>query len=431
MAFDSKKTILLEKTYLYVRASLGFQLEGTSTEKIPTNNGFYRFFVDNLQKAIGNSYVNILYDSQDLTLQCFCSDLYMDELMSSDSSAIEDVVEELKKNTTTIIEFENGVSSALSSNHQDNVALNAKIEEFESGVSSAMAANHEDNVTLFTGVDSIRKDFKSVFLSRLPLFRDDFIPVSFMDGGVFIDSNIIGKLKRINFEYSSSMSSNFYNFKLFGVPYFSHGGFSPYSFFVRFPHDYKTVSYSFSNSSIKMTTYFDNGESYDNNYLLNSNLFVDTPIYFSSDRNISFVLLSVNMKYDIFQYFVSICPSIFSVYDVPFYVSSNVTEFLIYKDKLNFIPCSFRFKNALDITQYVSFRIPFGSSSNVDFLKNSDVIFYFSDGSESVYHLYEKNVHLSSFKDSSIVLGNFINIADTTKKLLGFDIVFTGVSSAS
>lgn len=154
MAFDSKKTILLEKTYLYVRASLGFQLEGTSTEKIPTNNGFYRFFVDNLQKAIGNSYVNILYDSQDLTLQCFCSDLYMDELMSSDSSAIEDVVEELKKNTTTIVEFENGVSSALESNHQDNVALNAKITEFESGVSSALASNHEDNVALNTLVDS-------------------------------------------------------------------------------------------------------------------------------------------------------------------------------------------------------------------------------------------------------------------------------------
>lgn len=127
MAFDSKKTILLEKTYLYVRASLGFQLEGTSTEKIPTNNGFYRFFVDNLQKAIGNSYVNILYDSQDLTLQCFCSDLYMDELMSSDSSAIEDVVAELKNNTSTIVEFENGVSSALASNHEDNVAVQTAI----------------------------------------------------------------------------------------------------------------------------------------------------------------------------------------------------------------------------------------------------------------------------------------------------------------
>lgn len=154
MAFDSKKTILLEKTYLYVRASLGFQLEGTSTEKIPTNNGFYRFFVDNLQKAIGNSYVNILYDSQDLTLQCFCSDLYMDELMSSDSSAIEDVVEELKKNTTTIIEFQNGVSSALESNHQDNVAINAKLEEFETGVSSALASNHEDNVAIHSSISN-------------------------------------------------------------------------------------------------------------------------------------------------------------------------------------------------------------------------------------------------------------------------------------
>lgn len=140
MSFDSKKTILLEKTYFYVRASLGFQLEGTSTEKIPTNNGFYRFFVDNLQKAIGNSYVNVLYDSQDLTLQCFCSDLYMDELMSSDSSAIEDVVEELKKNTTTIIEFENGVSSALSSNHEDNVLLHADNESINSNLSSLLSS---------------------------------------------------------------------------------------------------------------------------------------------------------------------------------------------------------------------------------------------------------------------------------------------------
>lgn len=139
MAFDSKKTILLEKTYLYVRASLGFQLEGTSTEKIPTNNGFYRFFVDNLQKAIGNSYVNILYDSQDLTLQCFCSDLYMDELMSSDSSAIEDVVEELKKNNSTILEFESGVSSALSANHEDNVLLHADNESINSRLSSLIS----------------------------------------------------------------------------------------------------------------------------------------------------------------------------------------------------------------------------------------------------------------------------------------------------
>lgn len=139
MAFDSKKTILLEKTYLYVRASLGFQLEGTSTEKIPTNNGFYRFFVDNLQKAIGNSYVNILYDSQDLTLQCFCSDLYMDELMSSDSSAIEDVVAELKKNTSTILEFENGVSSALAANHEDNVLLHADNESINTSLSSLIS----------------------------------------------------------------------------------------------------------------------------------------------------------------------------------------------------------------------------------------------------------------------------------------------------
>ena len=56
MSVDSKKTILLEKKYLYVRASLGFQLEGTSTEIIPTNNGFYRFYIDNLSKALGNRF---------------------------------------------------------------------------------------------------------------------------------------------------------------------------------------------------------------------------------------------------------------------------------------------------------------------------------------------------------------------------------------
>lgn len=167
MSFDSKKTILLEKKYLYVRASLGFQLEGTSTEIIPTNNGFYRFYVDNLSKALGNSYVNILYDSQDLTLQCFCSDLYMDELMSSDSSAIEDVVEELKKNTTTIVEFENGVSSAFESNHLDNVSLNAKIEEFEAGVSSAFASNHEDNVANSILISSFQDFIKSSYGNNL------------------------------------------------------------------------------------------------------------------------------------------------------------------------------------------------------------------------------------------------------------------------
>lgn len=184
MAFDSKKTILLEKTYLYVRASLGFQLEGTSTEKIPTNNGFYRFFVDNLQKSIGNSYVNILYDSQDLTLQCFCSDLYMDELMSSDSSAIEDVVEELKKNTTTILEFESGVSSAFESNHQDNVALNAKLEEFESGVSAAFASNHEDNVTSYTLLNSLVK-FLSSSLTPSSFYTGKiaFLPFNSFVGG--------------------------------------------------------------------------------------------------------------------------------------------------------------------------------------------------------------------------------------------------------
>lgn len=139
MSVDSKKTILLEKKYLYVRASLGFQLEGTSTEIIPTNNGFYRFYIDNLSKALGNSYVNILYDSKDLAFQSFCSDLYMDELMSSDSSAIEDVVLELQNNTNKIGEFESGVSSAFQSNHEDNVVLHADNDLINSNLSSLLS----------------------------------------------------------------------------------------------------------------------------------------------------------------------------------------------------------------------------------------------------------------------------------------------------
>lgn len=174
MAFDSKKTILLEKTYLYVRASLGFQLEGTSREKIPTNNGFYRFFVDNLQKAIGNSYVNILYDSQDLTLQCFCSDLYMDELMSSDSSAIEDVVEELKKNTSTIVEFENGVSAALASNHEDNVAVQTAISSVDELIKKN--PNYQDLTGCFlvyTNINGNMPEYGDILVSSSDFIKAD------------------------------------------------------------------------------------------------------------------------------------------------------------------------------------------------------------------------------------------------------------------
>lgn len=216
MAFDSKKTILLEKTYLYVRASLGFQLEGTSTEKIPTNNGFYRFFVDNLQKAIGNSYVNILYDSNDLTLQCFCSDLYMDELMSSDSSAIEDVVAELKKSNDTILEFENGVSSAFESNHLDNVALNAKLEEFESGVSSALAANHLDNQVISNALINSNENFTSNGI--VPCVTDDASFFRFSSLNVNVDvsdfskcykgKTRFGNFKKVHFDCNSKIIDN-------------------------------------------------------------------------------------------------------------------------------------------------------------------------------------------------------------------------------
>lgn len=223
MSVDSKKTILLEKKYLYVRASLGFQLEGTSTEIIPTNNGFYRFYVDNLSKALGNSYVNILYDSKDLAFQSFCSDLYMDELMSSDSSAIEDVVLELQKNTSKIGEFENGVSSALEANHQDNVAFTAKLEEFESGVSSAMASNHADNVALNSNLKNLftNSNVSLSVINSFPFGSFDFNkPLSLFCVDDFItNGDTFYCSKSVNYRPGSQGSMFWVNFS-FDIPSF-------------------------------------------------------------------------------------------------------------------------------------------------------------------------------------------------------------------
>lgn len=240
MSFDSKKTILLEKKYLYVRASLGFQLEGVSTEKIPTNNGFYRFYVDNLSKALGNSYVNILYDSQDLTLQCFCSDLYMDELMSSDSSAIEDVVEELKNNTSTILEFETGVSSALDSNHQDNVALHTSLESFSSNVSPKLKylPNYFDCLLRSIGIYN-----NSLCYDRIDNWNSVIsVPLTFSD---------FKKYTYIN--YNNVQSVWFESFKNFSIPL---GGNADFSFFFNVPSYFSEISSIFDSYTCNFYGYW-------------------------------------------------------------------------------------------------------------------------------------------------------------------------------
>lgn len=123
MAINTSKTLLLEKQYLYVRASKGFYLEGTSTERIWTNTGYYRFLVDNVASSIGNSYVTIHYDSADTDFIAYCSDLFLEELQNSVVVAIENLETELSnfsdRNHSDIESFEQGVSGALQTIHGD------------------------------------------------------------------------------------------------------------------------------------------------------------------------------------------------------------------------------------------------------------------------------------------------------------------------
>lgn len=113
MSFDVKKTILLEKQYLYVRASKGFQLEGMSTERIWTNTGYYRFLVSNVASALGNSYVNIWYDSTDVDFIAYCSDLFMEELQNSVVVAIENIQSYLENFAETNHNDIDGLSTNL------------------------------------------------------------------------------------------------------------------------------------------------------------------------------------------------------------------------------------------------------------------------------------------------------------------------------
>ena len=91
MAINTTKTIMLEKQYLYIRASKGFYLEGVSTEEIWSQTGYYRFLTENVAKALGNSYVIVHYDSSDLDFHAECSDLFLEEIQNSVTVAVENI----------------------------------------------------------------------------------------------------------------------------------------------------------------------------------------------------------------------------------------------------------------------------------------------------------------------------------------------------
>lgn len=443
MSFDSKKTILLEKTYLYVRASLGFQLEGTSTEKIPTNNGFYRFFVDNLQKAIGNSYVNILYDSQDLTLQCFCSDLYMDELMSSDSSAIEDVVAELKKNTSTIVEFESGVSSALESNHQDNVALNAKLEEFETGVSSALAANHEDNVLLNTSINSIVP-----LLLKAPYFSN--FPLRFCYQGfemVRINSELFSKFdfSHLSKGNDGSARTAWNEYSLFvnsvncGFNYFDNKkGTNIYGFHFKFKYPYNGPSF-IRDSDFGFALYdiknFKKLNSINRVTLSEKSLSINDQLNWETKmKGINQLLYFLSIPQYEFQIISSLC-----AFDTPkqnFLIadldSSGGSSVIGAVRKYNgLIPCDLGFH---DFTKsYKGLLQVFFSDCNsddFDFIKKCDFEFMFTSGVTTVVHVYDCN---PNFNNGIVTFGSYpiFNSNNQTDFLCGINLVYTGVSSAS
>lgn len=152
MAFDASKTLLLEKQYLYVRASKGFQLEGVSTERIWTNTGYYRFLVSNVAYSLGNSYVTIHYDSTDIDFIAYCSDLFMEELQNSIVVAVENLESYLQQfaetNHDDIETFSENVGTAL-----NIIASKNNLLDFNSLDYSFTYSNHS-NVSISLDVGS-------------------------------------------------------------------------------------------------------------------------------------------------------------------------------------------------------------------------------------------------------------------------------------
>lgn len=117
-----KKTILLEKKYLYVRAQKGFQLTGVSTETFPIQTGFYLFHVENVAQTLGNSYVDITYQDDDLSFDAYCSDLYLNEVQSSPVVAVENLEDVVTAGFT-------GLSDAMSAQNQNLVNILSSLSD--------------------------------------------------------------------------------------------------------------------------------------------------------------------------------------------------------------------------------------------------------------------------------------------------------------
>lgn len=166
MAFDTKKTILLEKQYFYVKAQKGFKLRGTSSEIIPTNTGFYRFLVSNLTFALGNSYIDVFYDSTDMTFQAYCSDLFMENVQNTVTVAVENMNVDLahfaEQNHSDITLFATQVGEDMGTLGN---GISAGLKQVDDDVNANAGTAHEDAQAIKDAVDNID-------LSPVTAFKD-------------------------------------------------------------------------------------------------------------------------------------------------------------------------------------------------------------------------------------------------------------------
>lgn len=166
MAFDAKKNILLEKQYFYVKAQKGFKLQGTSTEIIPTNTGFYRFLVANLTFALGNSYIDVIYDSTDMTFQAYCSDLFMENVQNTVTVAVENMNVDLahfaQQNHADITLFATQVGEDMGTLGN---GISAGLKQVDDDVNANAGTAHEDAQAIKTAVDNFD-------LSPVTAFKD-------------------------------------------------------------------------------------------------------------------------------------------------------------------------------------------------------------------------------------------------------------------
>lgn len=166
MAFDAKKNILLEKQYFYVKAQKGFKLQGTSTEIIPTNTGFYRFLVANLTFALGNSYIDVIYDSTDMTFQAYCSDLFMENVQNTVTVAVENMNVDLahfaEQNHSDITLFATQVGEDMGTLGN---GISAGLKQVDDDVNANSVTAHEDAQAIKEAVDNID-------LSPVTAFKD-------------------------------------------------------------------------------------------------------------------------------------------------------------------------------------------------------------------------------------------------------------------